>query len=284
MIEIRDLVAAGNIMLAMDQLGRYFPGVIGNYGVQPLSEWRKEWGMNGEFSKEAMSKLKDNGVDVNLVDVDSDEEDEDDDEDDDSVGDDDRNGSNEDDLLGQPTTSTGFGTPAAESRPVNLYLHLAIQSFIENIRQLAPSSDQDDMDLSSMASSMHSEFGQAAGDVPVRNGKSLALEVTRMSSPEPSGRMTPRDDGDNLLGNGGGNKSSRTLACIAQAQRLYAEVTTYLEEEDAQPFINILEGATALLAYPDMGSSPLAFWLSLTRRTDLAKVVNDSIIGKYPRC
>jgi hypothetical protein len=291
-LEIRDLVASGNIVLAMDQLRRHFPGVIGNYGVQPLSEWKKEDEEGSShglgFSKRRSTEVDEEGVEVDEPDEEEDE-DEEDDEDEDSVVDDDRNGSNEDELMGRPTTASsaqlGLNTPATGSRPVNLYLTLAIQSFIENIRQLEPSSDQD-MDLSSMASSMHSDFGgQSEGNAPARNGKSLALEVTQVSSPEPSGRMTPRD-GDNLLtsnGAGGNNKSSRTLACIAQAQRLYAEVTTYFEEEDAQPFINILEGATALLAYPDMGSSPLAFWLSPTRRTDLAKVVNDSIIGESRR-
>ena len=266
--------------------------MIGNYGVQPLSEWKREDEGGGHpdgmgFGKGRTTEVDEEGVEVDEVDEEEDEDDEDD-EDEDSVVDDDRNGSNEDDLMGRPSTvaaaQADSHTLFTGSRPVHLYLNLAIQSFIENIRQLEPSSDQD-IDLSSMASSMHSEFGQPEGNAaPGRNGKSLAFEVTRTSSPDPSGRLTPRD-GDNLLssnGGGGNNKSSRTLACIAQAQRLYAEVTTYFEEEDAQPFVDILEGATALLAYPDMGSSPLAFWLSPTRRIDLADVVNDSIIGKSP--
>lgn len=295
--EIRDLVAAGNIVLAMDQLGRHFPGVIGNYGNQSLSEWKREREDEDEGHRSGLgtgvgkrsTEVVEDGVEVDEGDEDDEDDDDDDgEEDEDLVTDDGRDGSNEDDLIGRPgmTTSTkeaGSNTPSTgPQRPINLYLNLAIQSFIENIRQLEPFSDQD-MDLSSMASSMHSEFGQPEeSSLPGRNGKSLAVEADRGSSPDGSGRMIPRD-GDNLLNsNGGGNnRSSRTLACIAQAQRLYAEVTTYLEEEDAQPFINVLEGATALLAYPDMGSSPLAFWLSLTRRTDLAKVVNDSIIGEY---
>lgn len=160
--------------------------------------------------------------------------------------------------LDEATTTTSIAFPGLKPgcSSVSLYLNLEIQSFIENVRQLEPSSNPE-LDYSSMASSMHSEF--AAGDVP-RSSK------------------TGSTNGDLLSETPG--KSSRTLTCVVQARKLYEEATTYLDEDAAEPFVDTIQSVTALLAYTDMASSPLTCWLDKKRRFTLADVVNTAILGE----
>jgi hypothetical protein len=144
------------------------------------------------------------------------------------------------------------------NRPTFLLLNMETQSFIENVRNLG-TSPSGEMDYSSMASSMHSEFGGA------NNGGSTG-------KPE-EGRLGP-------LNGVGQTKSSRTLACLAQIQGLYAKANELLKGQEAEIFIKAIEEAGALLVYTDMDTSPLSAWLDVSRRETLAELVNRCILSK----
>jgi hypothetical protein len=260
----------------MDLLRRYFPSVLQNYGSTGSKAEYKTLSADGDAADETESHASswDDGSESN---------------DSDGSGESDSDGEesdvDEEETYRVPghdemasTTSVAFPGIKTGVTPASLYLNLEIQSFIENVRQLEASSDAE-MDFSSMASSMHSEMAATDG---LKNGKtalsSFAPSRDSTSSPDLSAR--PRN-GD-VLG-GSSSKSSRTLACVAQAQKLYAEATNYMSEDAAEPFINTIESVTALLAYTDMASSPLKCWLDTKRRFTLAETVNSAILGEWCR-
>lgn len=261
----------------MDLLRRYFPSVLQNYGSTGRKAEYKTISADGDAADETESHASswDDGSESN----DSDGSGE-------SASDREESDVDEEETYRVPghdemasTTSVAFPGIKTGVTPACLYLNLEIQSFIENVRQLEASSDAE-MDFSSMASSMHSEM--AAADGP-KNGKTAlsSFSPSRDSTSSPDLSARPRN-GD-VLG-GSSSKSSRTLACVAQAQKLYAEATHYMSEDAAEPFINTIESVTALLAYTDMASSPLKCWLDTKRRFTLAETVNSAILGEWCRC
>ena len=254
-------------MRGMELLRRDFPNVLGTYGTVPASAWNKT-------SDDDEDKSEGYGSSVDEESNDSGESSED-------VDDEGHEEQQEETYmvpgLDDTTTTTSVAFPGLKAgfKSVSLYLNLEIQSFIENVRQLEASSDPD-MDFSSMASSMHSDLAAPDG---FRNGKTgiMSSGPSRDSTASPD-LGAPLRNGD-VLG-GTGSKSSRTLTCVAQAQKLYVEATTYLDEDAAEPYVNTIESVTALLAYTDMAASPLSCWLDKKRRFTLAEMINSAILSE----
>lgn len=170
-------------------------------------------------------------------------------------------------------------------RPTFLLLNMEIQHFVESIRALGNLSSPE-MDFSSMASSMYSEFDapHAASTANGLTGKAVAIalgvdgdSMNGMDSPRQGGggRLTPR-------GNGESKPKTPSQLCLEQAQAVYTKASELLADEpDAMShFDKAIEDAGGLLVYVEADESPLSGWLHLSRREVLAEMVNSSILGK----
>lgn len=193
----------------------------------------------------------------------------------------------------------GFPHENEHNRPAYLLINLLTQSFIEQVRALGEhtSGEKDhdengDVDLSSLTSSIHSEFASSDGGhgttlAPFNDLTGKAMAITTTSTQVSSDRQIDRSKNGNSgltdpLESGSG-KTSRTLECLTRAQNLYTLITEMLPGSEADEFVKAVEEAGALLVYKNMKDSPLRGWLSLNRRRKLATMVNKSILGESSR-